>query len=135
MKGNERQSADSLTPKQTRAMLALLEHPTLKDAAAAANVAESTLYRWLQEPAFKAAYMEARREVVKQSIAHLQNATGEAVTCLRDVMKSTTASDAAKVSASRAVLELAIKSVEVEDLAERLAVLEKALAPPSEKKS
>ncbi|HKQ08577.1 MAG TPA: hypothetical protein VJ464_25875 [Blastocatellia bacterium] len=127
MKENGNHTADSLTPKQTRALLALLEHPTLKDAAAAVGIGETTLWRWSQELSFKAAYMDARREAVRQSIAHLQSATGEAVTCLRDVMKSTKASDAAKVSAARAVLELSIKAVEVEDLAERLAALEKVM--------
>jgi hypothetical protein len=117
-----------LPAKQARAVLALLEHPTLKDAAAAVGVGETTLWRWSQTPEFKATYMDARREAVRQSIAHLQSATGEAVTCLRDVMKSTKASDAAKVSAARAVLELAMKAVEIEDLAERLATLEKLMA-------
>jgi hypothetical protein len=124
MKENGNQAADLLPAKQMRAMLALLEHPTLKEAAAAVGVGETTLWRWSQEPSFKAAYMDARREAVKQSIAHLQSATGEAVTCLRDVMKSAKASDAAKVSAARAVLEMAMKSVELEDLAERVAALE-----------
>src|ERR1043165_1854735 len=122
MKENGNQTGDLLTAKQTRAMLALLQHPTLKEAAAAVGVGESTLWRWSQTPEFKAAYLDARREAVKQSIAHLQSATGEAVTCLRDVMKSTKASDAAKVSAARAVIELSLKAVEIEDLAERLAV-------------
>jgi hypothetical protein len=90
-------------------------------------VSETTLHRWLKDEAFQAAYMQARREAVKQSIAHLQQATGEAVTCLRGVMNSSSASDAAKVSAARAVLELSIKAVEVEDLAERVMQLEKLL--------
>lgn len=124
MKGNGNQTADLLTAKQARAVLAMLEHPTLKDAAAAVGVGETTLWRWSQNSEFKTAYMDARREAVRQSIAHLQNATGEAVTCLRDVMKSAKASDAAKVSAARAVLEMAMKSVELEDLAERVATLE-----------
>ena len=94
MKENGNHTADSLTAKKTRAMLAMLESPTLKEAASAARVGETTLWRWSQEPEFKAAYMEARREAVKQAIAHLQSATGEAVTCLRDVMKSAKASDA-----------------------------------------
>lgn len=120
---------DTLTAKQTRALLALLEHPTLRDAAKAIKVSETTLWRWTQEPEFKAAYMNARREAVKQSIAHLQSATGEAVTCLRDVMKSSTASDSAKVSAARAVLELSLRAVEIEDLAERVKQLEALLEP------
>jgi len=124
MSENGRQIGDALTPKQTRAMLAMLEHPTLRDAASAVGIGESTLYRWAQIPAFKSAYMDARREAVRQSIAHLQSATGEAVTCLRNVMNSKTGSDAAKVSAARAVLELALKAVEIEDLAERVQQLE-----------
>jgi hypothetical protein len=104
-------------------MLALLEYPTLKEAAAAVGVGETTLWRWSQEAQFKTAYMDARREAVRQSIAHLQSATGEAVTCLRDVMKSAKASDAAKVSAARAVLELSLRAVEIEDLANRVAEL------------
>lgn len=134
MKENGNQKADLQPPKQTRAMLALLEYPTLKEAAAAVGVGETTLWRWSQEPSFKAAYMDARREAVKQSIAHLQRATGEAVTCLRDVMKSAKASDSAKVSAARAVLELALKAVEIEDLAERLAALEKVIEQQKEAK-
>lgn len=129
MKENGNHTADLLTAKQARAVLAMLEHPTLKDAAAAVNVGETTLWRWSQTPEFKAAYMDARREAVRQSIAHLQSATGEAVTCLRDVMKSTSASDSAKVSAARAMLELAMKSVEIEDLAERVKQLETLLEP------
>src|ERR1051326_8346138 len=120
MKENGNHTADLLPAKQARAVLAMLEHPTLKEAAAAVGVGETTMWRWSKEPDFQTAYLSARREAVKQSIAHLQSATGEAVTCLRDVMKSTKASDAAKVSAARAVLELALKAVEIEDLAERV---------------
>lgn len=133
MKENENQITDLLPPKQTRAMLALLEHSTIKDAAASVGIGETTLWRWLQGQDFRAAYMEARREAVKQSIAHLQNATGEAVACLRGVMNSPTASDSAKVSAARAVLELALKAVEIEDLSERLAGLEKVVEQQREK--
>jgi hypothetical protein len=92
MNENGRQHGNDLTPKQTRAMLAMLEHPTLSDAEAAVGIGESTLYRWAQAPAFKTVYMDARREVVRQSIAHLQNTTGEAVTCLRECNKDTDAS-------------------------------------------
>jgi hypothetical protein len=51
-----------LTPRQARAVLALLEHTTLEEAAKAAAVSKTTLWRWLQVPDFQAAYMQARRE-------------------------------------------------------------------------
>ena len=105
----------------------MLAHPTLRAAAKAVKVSETTLWRWLQEPQFKAAYMEARREAGRQAIAHLQNKAGDAVTCLGKVMNSRTASPSAKVSAARAILEMALKATEIEDLAERLATLEKLM--------
>ena len=53
---------DGLTPPQEQALAALLKEPTITLAAKASGISESNIYRWLKEPAFKAAYREARRE-------------------------------------------------------------------------
>ena len=45
---------DSLGPAQHRAVIALLEHPTVREAAEAAGGHKATVYRWLQEPQFPA---------------------------------------------------------------------------------
>lgn len=131
MKGNENcqggagaQKADKLTPRQERAILALLEHTTMKKAAAAANVSETTLWRWLQESEFQSAYTKARRETVKHAIARLQQNAAAAVDTLREVMTKETAPDFARVSAAKAILDYSLKAVELEDLADRIAMLE-----------
>src|SRR5262245_49407822 len=72
-----------LTRKMETAVAALLSEPTHATAAAAAGVAASTLHRWLQRPEFVAAYRTARRAVVEQAVARLQQVTGEAVETLR----------------------------------------------------
>ena len=69
-------------------------------------------------------YREARRAVVQHAITRVQHATGEAVETLRAVMQDTTAPASAKVSAARAILETAVKAVELEDLEARMAALE-----------
>lgn len=51
-------------------------------AAERAGVSESTLYRWLQVPAFRAAYRQARRELVEAAIGRVQAAAGQAVEAL-----------------------------------------------------
>ena len=110
--------------KQEQAISALLQRPTITDAAKAIGVGEATLWRWMKQADFKRAYLEARREVVTKSIARLQQASGEAVEALREVMEDRGAPASARVAAARVILETALKSVEVEDLAVRVDTLE-----------
>ena len=51
-----------LDPKQEIALTALMNDPNIKRAAEAAGVGERTLHRWLDEPAFIAAFRRARRD-------------------------------------------------------------------------
>jgi hypothetical protein len=113
-----------LTPIQERALVALLSHANTRTAAKAVGVDEATLWRWLQDKDFHAAYMNWRRESVRQSIARLQQASGEAVNTLRTITKDKKAPASARVTAAKAIIEYSMKAVELEDLAERVAQLE-----------
>mgnify|MGYP000586680698 CR=1 FL=1 len=120
MKGH----GEKLSRNQERAIAALLIHPTMLAAAAAAGVGEVTLWRWLQIPEFKEQYRLARREAVSQAVGHLQGACSVAVVALTDISQDVNCPASARVSAARTVLELALKGVELEDLAVRVEELE-----------
>jgi hypothetical protein len=120
MKGH----GEKLSRNQERAIAALLVHPTMLAAAAAAGVGEVTLWRWLQIPEFKEQYRLARREAVSQAVGHLQGACSVAVVALTDISQDVNCPASARVSAARTVLELALKGVELEDLAVRVEELE-----------
>ena len=113
-----------LTPKQEKAIGALLSQPTMEEAAEAAGVNRATIFRWLQQEEFQTAYTQVRRESVKHAIARLQNRSSEAVEVLAEIMKDEMNAPSARVSAAKAIIEYSIKAVEVEDLAKRLAELE-----------
>lgn len=116
---------EKITRKQEQAIAALLAQPSVGEAALAANIAESMLYRWLQKhDGFKTAYQAARREVVRQAIVQVQSACGKAVETLRSIMDDSNAPASARVSAARTVLDMAVKAVELEDLEQRIAALE-----------
>lgn len=112
--------------KEEAALVALISESTLKEAAKKAGIGEATLWRWLQDPEFQEKYRTARRQAVSQSITQLQKISSEAVETLREVMNSKETPPASRVTAARAVLEMSIKAVEVEDLAVRIEALEKA---------
>ena len=109
---------------EDRAIAALLTEPTIVKAAAKAGISESTMLRWLAEPSFKARYRDARRQVVESAVANLQQATGEAVATLtRNLGCGVPASE---IAAAKAIIDFAVKGVELVDLAERVEQLEQA---------
>ena len=113
-----------ISRKQDTAIGALLSRPTISAAAESVGIGESTLRRWLKDRDFLAAYRAARREAVSQAVGHLQGACSVAVLALTDISQDVNNPASARVSAARTVLELALKGVELEDLAVRVEELE-----------
>ena len=117
MKENVNPDGESaLSRKQERAISALLSEKTSKEAAEKAGVTETTLWRWQQDEAFNKAYMEARRLATAQALAQIQNAGSRAVEALLDVMDNAVLTPAARVSAAKAILDYAVKGVELNEL-------------------
>jgi len=118
-----------LTPRQERAVTALLTAPDQSAAAAACGIGRRTLTRWLTTPEFREAYRLASAQRLVETIGLLRVAAGEALVTLRAALKSE--NDHVRVRAAVALLELAVK-VEVDELAERVTALEttaKAMQP------
>src|SRR5687768_11458907 len=105
-----------LSANQHRAISALLSESSVREAAKSAKVSTQTLFRWLKDEAFNKTYMNARRQATMQAIAHLQQSSTKAVKTLCDIMDNTQASTSSRVTAAKTVLELSMKSVEIEDL-------------------
>ena len=114
-----------LPQKQTKAIVSLLNCRTVSEAATQAGVNESTVWRWMREEAFQDALQEAKQRIVtQQAIIQLQQATGEAVGTLRGIMADGEAPASARVTAAKAVLDMAVKAIKMEDLEARLMTLE-----------
>ena len=121
-----------LTAPQERAIIALLNEQTVGRAAAAAEVGQRTLYRWLRDPTFSRAYREARRDAFGQAIALTQRYAPLAVNTLAQVMMDDSAPSSSKVAAATTILRFGREGIELDDLAARLEALENA-APQREK--
>jgi hypothetical protein len=99
-----------LTSKQEALIAALLTEPTYADAAAKAGVGQTTLYRWLHLPAFRAAYRRARRELVEAAVGRIQAGTGQAVETLLTVARQSRR-DSIRVRAAIALLDYAFRGL------------------------
>jgi hypothetical protein len=110
--------------KKEQAIAALLLHRNLEDAAKAAGISAATLKRWKQLPEFKAAYLEARKELVFQTNARMQQNCGAAATVLFKLMADPATPASIRARTAQCVVECANNSLEVEDFEVRLARLE-----------
>lgn len=115
---------NKLSRKKEQAIIALLEAPTVKEAAEMVKINPATLYKWMALPEFEEAYRKARHRAMGEAIARLQQASSEAVDTLRDVMGDQEATPASRVTAARAVLELGMRGTEIEVIEVRLQQLE-----------
>lgn len=120
---------EGLTPKQEKAILALLQYPTMKDAAASIGVNEATIWKWQQTDVFHRAYITARRHTTMHGIARLQSYATMAADTLKDIMEDTKAPASARVAAAKAILDYGQKGVEIEDHEARLRELEAIMEP------
>ena len=118
--------SQKLTRKQQQAIVALLSNRSVEDAAKACHTPLRTLFRWLKEPEFAAAYREAKRAAFGQGIARLHQLTSAAVSTLGRVMLDAATPPATKVRAADSILNHTIKAIENEDIEARLAQLERS---------
>lgn len=130
MKPNETE----ISAKQQKAIAALLAEPTTEAAADAAGVSRTTIFRWMQDASFKRAYDEARARLLENVLTRLQAVAGDAVTCLADVMADPNAGASARVSAARAVLEMALRARAELETEQRIKALEDAAQAAARKR-
>ncbi len=112
-------------PKQTnkeKALTALLNSPSIREASKQSGLSEETIYRFLKEKDFLSEYRNARRATVENAITQIQTATSEAVETLKKNLHCE--NPAVEIRAAQIILDNAIKGVELVDVMERLEILE-----------
>ena len=118
LRDTTRGAGEGISTDQLKAIMALLEHATVEKAARACGTHKNTIYKWLREDVqFQDAWREARQKAFSATVARLQAASSGAVDTLVDIAEDPTQPGAARVSASRTILDYAVKAIAVEDLA------------------
>ncbi len=123
----ESQTADTLSVRQHKALSAILSEPSIRKASEQCSVPERTLYQWLKTPAFADEYRSARREATQQAIARVQQFSGHAAATLVSLL-DTRHSPAIRLAAASKILDIAIRTVDLEALEARLIAMEAHLA-------
>lgn len=109
----------------TVAALAVAAGKAIAMAAAEAGIGERTLYTWLTKPAFKRRVDELRGRLVSEAVGKLSKSMSGAAEVLEKLLRSR--DEGTRLKASRAILELAVRLRDHDEMARRLAELERRL--------
>jgi len=76
-----------LTPRQNKAITALMSSKNIGETAVQAGVSERTLYRWLSSPEFRTALLEAEGEAIDTAARRLIGNQSKALEEIEDVFR------------------------------------------------
>lgn len=113
-----------MTPKQERALAALLLCPTAREAAKTAGLSESALRRYKQDPEFQAEYRKRCNELLEAACAKAKSALPPAIERLNRIAQDDKQQPREQIAAARAVLEYGLRLIEANDFEQRLRALE-----------
>ena len=119
-------AAPALSPRQMRAIAALLVSDTQAEAATRARVPERTLRSWMDVPAFTAELARQRDRLLSVATLRLARAADRAVAALDAIAGDRAAPPGARVAAARAILDATIPLTEFSSMSDRVAALERA---------
>lgn len=118
-----------LNTNQQRALVALLEAPSVAAAARSTGIGERTLHRWLHEdPEFQTALRRTREHHLTHAATRLQSTAQQAVQALVELLASKDRIEPGRAALIRTALDFAFRAGSYTDLAERLEELEAAAA-------
>ena len=116
-----------LSPRQQRALVALLEQPSKTAAAQAAGVSPRALRSYLADPEFQAEYQRLQGEQIADAAQRGRQSMTGAMDALRAVMDDESQNGQTRVQAARSILEYSLKLHEMENVLKRLDELERSL--------
>ena len=115
-----------LSPKQRKAVAALLSTGEVKAAAAEAGIHRDTLHRWLKEPQFLAAVREAEADALDELSRLLVRLGRTAVATIAKAMSDPVTPAATRVRAADVALNRLLQLRELAQLEARVQALEAA---------
>ena len=104
---------------------ALITSPSIKKAAEECGITVRTAHTYLSDPDFRAKLQKAQDELTRAGINRVLGSVGIAMNVLDSIMQDEKAAPGPRVSAAKAVLDIAMKAYDLEKVQRRLDALER----------
>jgi hypothetical protein len=115
--------SESLTPQQSRAIPILVQARTVEEGAKRSGKSKTTIYKWLQQPAFRQELSRQKNELMDVALENLKSSVEKAVVVLTALLDSE--SEAVRRGTANDILTHALKGRELVELEQRLVSVER----------
>jgi len=105
-------------------LAALLANPTVRAAAEAAGVPETTAFTWLRNPDFADEYKQRKRQAVAEASDFLQSRINLAVQIITEIMSDDDVPPQTRLNAAKTIVDTAYRVVEQSEIVARIEALE-----------
>lgn len=112
------------TVSDEQIIAALLQHGTMKEAAAAAGISTRTLYERMNDRNFAAAYMTAKNDIMRRAVFSMSEKLSAAVDTVAEIMTDKDNKPAVRLQAAQTLLNNAGKYSQALERAEKAAAQE-----------
>ena len=116
-----------MTDKKEKALRAMLTSSTRREAAMKAKITEATLRTYMNDNDFRERYERILTQLLDEASASARMSLTPALETLVEISEDITESAQARVAAARATLEFALRIIEKNETARKLAELENLL--------
>lgn len=117
----------TLSGKQLKAIPLILSARNIREGCKKAHINRDTFYSWMKEPTFKNEFENQRKEIISAALDELRGLAGEAVSVLRGLLKAE--NETIRFKTAIAIVENVLKTMEIEDLKNRLDEIERRMTP------
>lgn len=91
---------------------ALLQHGTIKEAAAAAGTTPRTIYDRMKEKDFRAEYAQAKNDIIRSAVFSINGKLAAAIEAVAEIMTDKEVNPATRLQAAQTILNNASKFAE-----------------------
>lgn len=91
---------------------ALLQHGTIKEAAAAAGTTSRTIYDRMKDKTFRSEYMAAKTDIIRKAVFTINEKLSEAIEAVANIMNDTAVNPATRLQAAQTIMNNAAKFAE-----------------------
>lgn len=115
----------SLTNRQIKAIANFLASSSIEETCRKSNISKATFYKWIKNKTFKDYLNQKRDEMIKSALDILKISLEKAVSTLIKLISSN--NENIRRLASKDIIEHTLKSIELEDIEQRLEKVERII--------
>lgn len=100
-----RKATNSKAVSDEEIIASILQHGTMREAAAAAGITPRAIYDRMEDRAFRSLYMKAKDDIIRGAVFRINEKLGQAIDTITEIMTDTDNNPAIRLQAAQTIIK------------------------------